>query len=60
MLAWDAARASLFATSPEPGLADMQSALEAMREFNYTFMVIGSRRYHEMIERAWKPPEKRA
>jgi len=60
MLAWDAARASLFATSPEPGLADMQSALEAMREFNYTFMVIGSRRYHEMIERAWKPPGKRA
>jgi hypothetical protein len=52
---WDTARAALFRTDPDPGADEVEAVLGAMRQLNYTFMRLGTRRFHEMVAQAWNP-----
>ncbi|NML14452.1 hypothetical protein [Azohydromonas caseinilytica] len=50
---WNRARERLFADPPPAELSRLRAILEEMRELNYRFMCLGSRRFHEMVCTRW-------
>jgi hypothetical protein len=52
---WRAAYAGLAQTDPEPDGATLQALLAAMRDVNFRFMRLATRRFNEMVERSWAP-----
>jgi hypothetical protein len=50
---WDNARALIFREKPPPSLPEVVEALKLMRELNFSFMQLGTRRYHEMVCARW-------
>jgi hypothetical protein len=46
---WDTARQDLFCDAPIPDLARAKRIVASMREVNYRFMRLASRRFHELI-----------
>lgn len=58
---WDVAREALFG-AVAPTRAQAAALLDTMRELNYRFMKLGTRRFHEMVAARWDdaPPPLRA
>lgn len=52
---WSAARARLFDDKAPLDMAALRAVLEEMRELNYRFMCLGTRRFHEMVRHCWRP-----
>jgi len=52
---WREAHAALGRTDPGPDAATLQKALAAMKDVNFRFMRLGTRRFHEMVETEWAP-----
>lgn len=50
---WDEARAVLFSQDPPPSSEDLVRVLARMRVINYTFMTLGTRRFHELVRTRW-------
>jgi hypothetical protein len=46
---WDSARMKLFSDEPVPDLAEVKAIVTTMRDVNYRFMRLASRRFHELI-----------
>jgi hypothetical protein len=46
---WETARQDLFCDAPTPDLARAKRIVASMREVNYRFMRLASRRFHELI-----------
>jgi hypothetical protein len=59
---WEATRAALFDDKTPPDAAAMRNILQKMRELNYRFMDLGTRRFHEMVTERWNgaPPHRHA
>jgi hypothetical protein len=57
---WDRARARLFATESPPTVDMLAEVIDEMREVNYTFLTLGTRRQHEMVSRRWQSGPARA
>ncbi len=64
---WDAARILLFKSEPSPTTDELIEAIRQMRDINYRFMNLGTRRFHEMVRVRWRvakgddmPPLERA
>jgi hypothetical protein len=55
---WDAARMGLFCDAPAPDLAEVKAIVARMREVNYRFMRLASRRFHELICTRLAAPKK--
>jgi len=51
---WDSMRARLFHNDPAPGAALMRDIVGSMREINFKFMNLGTRRFHEMVAERWR------
>ena len=51
--AWDESRALLFRTDPPLCAAETDAAIARMRWLNSRFMVLGTRRFHEMLKARW-------
>jgi hypothetical protein len=51
---WDLARAMLFRTEPPPTLQEVSQVIKQMRQINYRFMTLGTRRFHEMVCTDWR------
>ncbi|HEY9029525.1 MAG TPA: toll/interleukin-1 receptor domain-containing protein [Burkholderiaceae bacterium] len=51
--AWDESRALLFRTLPPLSAAETNEAIARMRWLNARFMVLGTRRFHEMVKARW-------
>lgn len=56
--AWDVARAALFEDNPPPNLEQMRQLIVAMRDLNYQFMSLGTKRFHEMVSERWRTPSR--
>lgn len=52
---WDEVRARLFCDDPAPGIDEMRDIVVKMRDINFQFMTIGTRRFHEMVLDQWRP-----
>jgi hypothetical protein len=52
---WDGARARLFREDATLTLADLRQIFEEMRQVNFRFMTLGTRRFHEMVSTRWMP-----
>ncbi|HKE38787.1 MAG TPA: toll/interleukin-1 receptor domain-containing protein [Casimicrobiaceae bacterium] len=50
---WDRARALLFRNEPLPSVQEVTEVLKLMRQLNFAFMKLGTRRYHEMVCARW-------
>jgi len=50
---WDRARALLFRNEPLPSVQELTEVLKLMRQLNFAFMKLGTRRYHEMVCARW-------
>ena len=50
---WDEARALLFRDAPPHDRQSLAQVLRQMRELNYRFMTLGTRRFHEMVREHW-------
>ena len=51
---WDDARAKLFSDASPLTLGEIRDVIERMREVNYRFMSLGTRRFHEMVSIRWQ------
>jgi hypothetical protein len=51
--AWDESREVLFRSDPAPTVAETNDAIARMRWLNSRFMVLGTRRFHEMVKARW-------
>ena len=51
--AWDESRALLFRTEAPLSVAETNEAIARMRWLNSRFMVLGTRRFHEMVKARW-------
>lgn len=54
---WDEARALLFRDEPPHDRQTLAQVLRQMRDLNYAFMTLGTRRFHEMVRDDWAPDE---
>jgi TIR domain-containing protein len=52
---WGTSRAALFKDDPPPTAAELDTIIGPMREMNFRFMRLATRRYHEMICSRWAP-----
>jgi hypothetical protein len=52
---WDIARARLFSDEAPLTFDELRKVIDDMRDINYTFMKVGTRRYHEMVTSRWQP-----
>lgn len=50
---WDQARALLFRNEPPPSAQEVLEVLRLMRQLNFRFMKLGTRRFHEMVCARW-------
>jgi len=50
---WDEDRALLFKDDPSPTVQQLSGIITGMREMNFRFMRLATRRYHEMICARW-------
>jgi hypothetical protein len=50
---WDQTRALLFTDDPPPTAMEVNDVIGRMREINFRFMRIATRRYHEMVCARW-------
>jgi hypothetical protein len=50
---WNKARALLFRNEPSPSAQEVEESLKLMRQVNFQFMQLGTRRYHEMVCARW-------
>jgi hypothetical protein len=50
---WEEARALLFCDAPKPDLTQIREAINLMRDVNFQFMQVGTRRFHEMVSERW-------
>lgn len=50
---WDKARALLFRDEPPPSAQEVTEVLKLMRQLNFAFMKLGTRRYQEMVCARW-------
>jgi hypothetical protein len=57
---WSTSRAALFKDDPPPTAAEVDTIVGPMREVNFRFMRLATRRYHEMICSRWAPKPSRA
>jgi hypothetical protein len=57
---WGTNRAALFKDDPAPTAEQVDTIIGPMREMNYRFMRLATRRYHEMICARWAPKPIRA
>lgn len=57
---WSTSRAALFKDDPPPTAAEVDTIVGPMREVNFRFMRLATRRYHEMICSRWAPKPIRA
>jgi hypothetical protein len=57
---WGTNRAALFKEEPPPNAQELDAIIGAMREMNFRFMRLATRRYHEMICTRWAPKPIRA
>ena len=53
---WDETRAALFRKDPPPSPEDLARVLARMRTINYSFMKLGTRRFHELVKTRWAEP----
>jgi hypothetical protein len=52
---WGTNRAALFKDDPPPNAQEIDTIIGSMREVNFRFMRLATRRYHEMICARWAP-----
>jgi hypothetical protein len=52
---WGTNRAALFKDDPQPTAQEVDAIMGPMRDVNFRFMRIATRRYHEMICARWAP-----
>jgi cell pole-organizing protein PopZ len=52
---WEQSRLALFTDDPAPGLEAMRDIISAMRDLNYRFMSLSTRRFNEMVSERWRP-----
>jgi hypothetical protein len=52
---WGTNRAALFKDDPPPNAQEIDTIIAPMREMNFRFMRLATRRYHEMICARWAP-----
>jgi hypothetical protein len=52
---WREAHANLVCADPEPDAATLRRVLATMRDMNFDFMRLATRRFHEMVEASWAP-----
>ena len=52
----DEARQTLFSEEPPPSQEDVARVLALMRTLNYSFMKLGTRRFHELVKTRWAAP----
>ncbi|HEU4486459.1 MAG TPA: toll/interleukin-1 receptor domain-containing protein [Povalibacter sp.] len=52
---WEVAYASIFNERPRTSVDELKQAMDGLREMNFRFMSLASRRYHEMIVKRLKP-----
>jgi hypothetical protein len=57
---WGVNRVALFKDDPAPASQGLDAVIGAMREVNFRFMRLATRRYHEMICARWSPRPSRA
>ena len=57
---WSTNRAALFKDDPRPNAQEVDNIIGPMRECNFRFMRLATRRYHEMICARWAPKPIRA
>ncbi|MFL6551319.1 MAG: toll/interleukin-1 receptor domain-containing protein [Povalibacter sp.] len=53
---WTTVRGRLFSDSPAPTVDEIKNAIAQVREMNFRFLRLASRRYHEMICTVLAPP----
>jgi len=53
---WDEARALLFRDDPPLSMPEVIDVLRRMRQINFRFMKIGTRRFNEMVIKRWDTP----
>jgi hypothetical protein len=53
---WDETRQALFCKDPPPSPAEVARVLARMRTINYSFMKLGTRRFHELVDTRWAEP----
>jgi hypothetical protein len=53
-------RVALFKNDPAPAPAELDVIMATMRDMNFRFMRLATRRYHEMICTRWSPRPARA
>jgi hypothetical protein len=51
---WDEARAKLCSDDAPLTLEEIRQIIDQMRDVNYRFMRVGTRRFHEMVGNRWK------
>jgi len=51
---WDRARARLFSDEAQLTLSDLRHVVDEMRDVNYGFMTLATRRFHEMVSGRWQ------
>jgi hypothetical protein len=52
---WEVTYAAIFNEKPRTGVDELKQAIDSLREMNFRFMSLASRRYHEMILKRLKP-----
>jgi len=57
---WGTNRAALFKDDPPPTAQEVDTIIGPMREMNFRFMRLATRRYHEMVCSRWAPKPIRA
>jgi hypothetical protein len=57
---WAVNRVALFKNDPAPAPPELDSIIATMRDMNFRFMRLATRRYHEMICTRWSPKPPRA
>ena len=58
--AWDESRAQLFKDDPSPTAQEVDDIITRMREMNFRFMRLATRRFHEMVSARWSPKPTKA
>ena len=53
---WDETRALLFKDDPSPTAQEVNGIIARMRDINFRFMRLATRRFHEMVCARWSPP----
>lgn len=55
---WAAVRAKLFSENPEPTMTEIKESIANVRDMNFRFLRLVSRRYHEMICKVLAPAKR--